>query len=98
MVELEQKKMEFAEELHLALEKYETTLCDKQAESDAALRASQADRNAAIHAEWAQSTQQQTALDVKWATWVNQLQADQMKKQKDVNDDFMHCIAELQQQ
>ncbi len=74
------------------------TLHDKQAESDVALCASQADGNATIRAERAQSTQQQTALDVKWATWVNQLQADQTKKQKDVNDDFMHRIAELQQQ
>ncbi len=94
-VELEQKKTEFAEERRLALEKYEATLRDKQAESDAVLHTSQADRNAAIRVEQAQSTQQQMALDAKW---VNQLQVDQAKKQKDVNDDFMHLIAELQQQ
>ncbi len=73
-------------------------LHDKQAEGDAALHTSQVEKNAAIRAEWIKSNEQQMALDAKWATWVNQMQAEQAKKQKDMSDDFVHRIAELQQQ
>ncbi len=38
------------------------------------------------------------ALNAKWATWVNQMQAEQAQKQKEMNDDFTRHIAELQQQ
>ncbi len=62
------------------------------------LRASHEKKNATIRVEQAQSTQQQMALNAKWATWVNQLQVDQVQKQKDVNDDFVCRIAELQQE
>ncbi len=95
--ELEKRKAEFAEQQRLALEAHEKMLCDKQAENDAALRANQVAKNAAIHTEWVQSAQQKTVNDVKWAAWVQQLQADQAKKQKEVTDDFQHRIAELQQ-
>ncbi len=96
--ELERKKAEFAEERRLVLDKCEMALRDKQVEGDAALRANQADSNAAIRAEQIKSNEQQMALDAKWATWVNQMQVEQAKKQKDVNNDFMCHIAELQQQ
>ncbi len=49
--ELEQKKAEFAEEQRRALETYEKTLGDKQAENDAVLCTSQAERNATVPAE-----------------------------------------------
>ncbi len=56
------------------------------------------ERNDAVHAERAQSTQQKMVLDAKWAAWVNQLQAEQAKKQKDMNNDFVCRIAKLQQE
>ncbi len=80
------------------LDKCETALHDKQAEGDAALRASQAESHAAIRVEWLKSNEKQMELDAKWATWVNQMQADQAKKQKDVINNFVCHIAELQQQ
>ncbi len=106
--ELEWKKVEFTEEQRFALDKCETVLHMKQAEGDAALSANQAESdmalhakqaesNAAIRAEQIKSNEQQAELDAKWAAWVNQLQAEQAKKQKDVNDDFACCIADLQQ-
>ncbi len=91
------------------MEKCETALCAQQVEGDAALHANQAENdmalrtkqtenNAAIRVEWIKSNEQQAALDAKWAAWVNQLQAEQVKKQKEMNDDFACCIANLQQQ
>ncbi len=62
-------------------------LCTKQMESDAAIRA-----------EWINSNEKQAELDAKWVAWVSQLQAEQAKKQKDVSDDFVHCITELKHQ
>ncbi len=62
-------------------------MCAKQAESDAA-----------IWAEWIRSNEKQKELDAKWATWVNQLQVEQAKKQKDANDELMRRIANLKQQ
>ncbi len=48
----------------------------------------------ALHA----SQDDKTANDEKWTAWVQQLQADQAHKQKEVTDDFTRRIAELQQQ
>ncbi len=42
--------------------------------------------------------QQKAATTEKWAAWVQQFQADQAKMQKEVMDDLMRRIAELQQQ
>ncbi len=78
--------------------KSEAALRANQAENDTALHAKQVESNAAIRVEWIKSNEKQAELDPKWAAWVNQLQAEQAKKQKDVNDDFTHHIANLKQQ
>ncbi len=70
----------------------------KQAESKAMLRAKQTESDATIWAERIKSNEKQAELDAKWAAWVNQLQTEQAKKQKDVSDDFMCHIADLMQQ
>ncbi len=91
------------------MEKYEMALHAKQAESkaalyakqvenEAALHANQMESNAAIQAEWIRSDEKQKELDAKWAAWVNQMQMEQAKKQKDTSDDFMRRIADLMQQ
>ncbi len=49
VAELEQKKAEFAEERHLALDKCETALHTQQAEGDVMLRTSQAESDTALH-------------------------------------------------
>ncbi len=69
-----------------------------QAESDMALRAKQAESNTVIWAERIKSNEQQAALDAKWATWVNQMQTEQARKQKEMSDNFACRIANLQQQ
>ncbi len=85
--ELEMRKAEFEEEKCRALATHDKTLRDKQAEC-----------NAAIHAKWVQSMQQKAMTDAKWAAWVQQLQADQAQKQKEVSNGFTAHIAELQKQ
>ncbi len=84
--ELEKRKTAFTEERRLEAERNET-----------ALRAKQKESNAAIRAEWIRSDEKQKELDTKWAAWVNQLQADQAKKQKDTNDELTRCITNLKQ-
>ncbi len=62
------------------------------------LREKQKESKAAIHAEQIRSEEKQKESDTKCVACVNQLQADQVKKQKEANDDYMHRIAELNQQ
>ncbi len=96
--ELEWKKMEFTGERCLGMEKCEMALHAKQAESEAVLHAKQTESDATIWAEWIRSNEKQAELNTKWVAWVNQLQAEQAKKQKDVSDNFVRHIADLKQQ
>ncbi len=79
--------MEFEVKEKRTLETCEKTLHDSQAE-----------KTAAVHAERVQSVQQKAVTDEKWAAWVQQLQADQAKKQKEETDDLKRRIVALQQE
>ncbi len=91
------------------MEKSEAALCMKQTENETALHVKQMENEATLHekqkeneaaicAEQIRSEEKQKESDGKWAAWVNQLWADQAKKQKEASDDYMHRIADLDQQ
>ncbi len=98
MAELERKKAAWTEEQRVEAEKSDVALHAKQTENEVALHAKQMESEATIHTEWIRSDEKQKDTNAKWMAWMNQLQVDQAKKQKEASDDYMRHIADLNQQ
>ncbi len=89
--EFEKRQAEWVEKVHVNKETSDTALREQQKEHDVALREQQKEHNTALH-------EQQKESDAKWAAFVQQLQDDQAKCQKEADDDYAHHIAELDKQ
>ncbi len=80
--------------MRVEFEKRQVELAEKahadKERSDAALCEQQRERNMALC--------EQKESDAKWEAFVQQLQDDQVKHQKEVEDDYMHCIAKFDKQ
>ncbi len=89
--EFEKRQAEWAETACADKERSEAALCEQQREHDMALREQQRESDTVL-------CDQQKESNAKWEAFVQQLQDDQAKCQKEVEDDYVHRVAELDKQ